>query len=77
MHEIVEGVVRDRDLVAKLRIQNFFPGMFVGDSRKFMLVKFIQYMYICGAILWQMVKLRKFWKGYCYGFDLFWVQCMH
>ena len=43
MHEIVEGVVRDRDLVAKLRIQNFFPGMFVGDSRKFMLVKISHY----------------------------------
>ena len=36
---IVEGVVRHRDLVAKIKITKFFPGMFVGDSRKFMLAK--------------------------------------
>ena len=33
--EIVEGVVRDCDLVAKLKIAIFPPGVFVGDSRKF------------------------------------------
>ena len=33
--EVVGGAVRHRDLVAKSR--NFFSGVFVGDSRKFML----------------------------------------
>ena len=32
---IVGGVVRYRDLDAKIKIANFFPGVFVGDSRKF------------------------------------------
>ena len=39
MHEVVGGVVRDCDLVAKLTIVNFFPGvfyMYIGDSQKFM-----------------------------------------
>ena len=31
MQEIVGGVVRHRDLVAKIKIAKFFPGMFVGD----------------------------------------------
>ena len=44
MREIVGCVVRYCDLV-KIKIANFFfPGMFVGDSRKFMLVKISHYM---------------------------------
>ena len=37
--EIVWGVVRRRNHVAKLKIAKFFLGLFVGDSRKFMLAK--------------------------------------
>ena len=33
-HLHVGGVVRYCDLVAKIKIAKFFPGMFVGDSRK-------------------------------------------
>ena len=39
MQEIVGGVVRYCDLVAKIKIAKFFPGVFVGDSRKFVLAK--------------------------------------
>ena len=38
MCEIVEGVVRHRDFVAKLKLQNYFLGV---DLRKFMLTKFL------------------------------------
>ena len=34
MCEIVWGVVRDCDLVTKLKIAKFFPDVFVGDSQK-------------------------------------------
>ena len=34
---IIEGVVRNRDFVAKLKLQNYFLGV---DLRKFMLTKF-------------------------------------
>ena len=46
MREIVGCVVRYCDLVVKIKITNFFffPGMFVGDSRKFMLAKNSCYM---------------------------------
>ena len=41
MREIVDGVVRDCDLVAKFKIAIFFPSVFVGaDSRKSTLAKF-------------------------------------
>ena len=40
------GVVRYRDLVAKKKSQNFFPGVFVGDSRKFVLAKISHYTVI-------------------------------
>ena len=43
MREIVGGVVRYRDLVAKIKIAIFFPGVFVGDSRKFVLAKISRY----------------------------------
>ena len=43
MREIVGGVVGYRDLVAKIKIANFFPGVFVGDSRKFVLAKISRY----------------------------------
>ena len=43
---IVEGVVRHRDLVAKIKIVKFFPGVFVGDSRKFMFAKISHYTVI-------------------------------
>ena len=44
MWEFVGGVVR-RDLVAKIKItQKFFPSVFVGDSRKFMLAKISHYV---------------------------------
>ena len=33
------GVVRYSELVAKIKIVKFFPGMFVSDLRKFMLTK--------------------------------------
>ena len=39
MRDIVGAVVRDCDLVAKLKIMKFFPGVFVGDLQEFMLVK--------------------------------------
>ena len=44
MQEIVGGVVRYRDLVAKIKITKFFPDMFVGDwqklcSRKFPVIR--------------------------------------
>ena len=43
MWEIVGGVVRYRDLVVKIKIAKFFPGVFVGDSRKFVLAKISRY----------------------------------
>ena len=44
IQEIVGGVVRHHDLVAKIKITKyFFHGMFVGDSWKFMLVKISRY----------------------------------
>ena len=43
MWEIVGGVVRYRDLVAKKKLRNFFPGMFFGDSLKFVLTKISRY----------------------------------
>ena len=49
MREIVEGVVRHRDLVAKIKIVDFFPGVFVGDSRKFVLAKIFRYTVFMGA----------------------------
>ena len=43
-HFHVGGVVRHRDLVAKIKIaKNFFSGLFVGDSRTFMLAKISRY----------------------------------
>ena len=46
MWEIVGGVVRYRDLVAKIKIAKYFPGVFVDDSRKFVLVKISRYTVI-------------------------------
>ena len=43
MQEIVGGVVKYRDLVAKIKIANIFSGVFVGDSRKFVLAKISRY----------------------------------
>ena len=43
MREIVGGVLRYRDLVAKINIAKFFPGVFFGDSRKFVLAKISHY----------------------------------
>ena len=50
--KIVGGVVLDRDQIVKLKITNFFlPGVFVSDSRKFMLAKISRYtVYILEAI---------------------------
>ena len=48
MREIVGGVVRYRDLVAKIKIAKFFPGEFVGDSRKFVLAKISRYTVLFG-----------------------------
>ena len=42
--EIVGGVVRYRDLVGKIKLAKFFPGVFVGDLRKFVLAKISRYM---------------------------------
>ena len=42
MPETVGGVVRNRDLVV-LKSQNFFPGVFIGDSQKFILMKISSY----------------------------------
>ena len=42
MREIVGGVVRYRDLVAKIKIAKFFSWR-VGDSRKFVLAKISRY----------------------------------
>ena len=42
--EIVGGVVRDHDLVAKLNIAKFLPGVFVGDSQKVIFEKISHYM---------------------------------
>ena len=52
MWEIVGGAVRYRDLVAKIKIAKFFPGVFVGDSRNLCSRKFpaIRY-YIFEVIL--------------------------
>ena len=36
--KIVEGVVRHRDFVAKLKLENYFLGV---DLRKFMIMKFL------------------------------------
>ena len=43
MRQIVGGVVRYRDLVAKIKIAKFFSCVFVGDSRKFVLAKISRY----------------------------------
>ena len=44
MRKIVGGVVRHCYLVAKIKIAKFFfSGVFVGDSRKFMLAKISRY----------------------------------
>ena len=43
MRKIVGGVVRHRDLVTEIKTTIFFPGVFVGDSRKFMLANFPLY----------------------------------
>ena len=43
MQEIIGGVVRYRDLIAKIKIAKFFPGVFVGDSHKFVLAKMSRY----------------------------------
>ena len=43
MREIVGGVVRYHDLVAKIKIAKFFPSVFVGDLRKFVLAKISRY----------------------------------
>ena len=52
MQEIVGGVVRHHDLVAKMKIAKFFLAMFVRDSRKFMLAKISHYtVYLLIAIL--------------------------
>jgi len=40
--EIVGGVVR-YPLVAKTNLRNFFPGVFDGDSQKFVLAKISRY----------------------------------
>ena len=42
--QIVGGVVIDYDLAVKLNSWNFFPGVFVGELRKFMLVKISSYV---------------------------------
>ena len=42
--EIVGDVVMNRGLVPKLKLQIFFPGVLVGDTRKFMLAKISRYM---------------------------------
>ena len=42
MWEIVGGVVRHRDPVAKVKIAKFFPGVFAGDSRKFPAIRYTQ-----------------------------------
>ena len=47
MREIVRGVVRYRDLVTKIKIAKFFPGVFVSDSQKFVLAKISHYT-VCG-----------------------------
>ena len=47
MWEIVGGVVRYCDLVAKIHTAKFFPGVFVGDSRKFVLAKISRYVVSC------------------------------
>ena len=39
MRKIIRGVTRNRDLIKNHEI--FFPGMFVGDSQKLMLTKFL------------------------------------
>ena len=43
MRETVGGLVRRSDRVAKLKTRNLFLGVFVGDSRKFMLAKISRY----------------------------------
>ena len=47
MWKIVGGVVRYRDFVVKIKKKaNFFPGVFVGDSRKFVHAKISRYTVI-------------------------------
>ena len=40
------GVVLECDQVAKLKIAKIFPGVFAGDSRKFMIAKISRYTVI-------------------------------
>ena len=58
MCEIIGSVVIDCGLGAKFKITDFFHGMFVGDSRKFMLkknlplysMKKLRYIFVCTPI---------------------------
>ena len=34
MYKLVEGVVRDHDLVTNFKMSKFYPGVFVSDLRK-------------------------------------------
>ena len=49
--EIVGGVVIGHDLVAKLKTAKIFPGMFEGDSGKFVLAKISRYT-VCLSTLY-------------------------
>ena len=44
------GVVRYSELVAKIKIVKFFPGMFVSDLRKFMLTKISCYTVVFSGL---------------------------
>ena len=59
MWEIIGGVARHHDLVAKIKIVKFFPGMFDGDSQKFMLAKIS--CYTVSSQWWEGQEMRLVW----------------
>ena len=51
----------DRDLVTKIKTAKIFSGVFVGDSRKFMLAKIFRYtVYMYNEILDQSLLCRAY-----------------
>ena len=60
MWEIVGGVVRHCDLVAKVKITKFFPWH-VGDSQKFILAKISPYTVSLVVILSDPTQKERVW----------------
>ena len=55
--EIVEGVVRHRNLVVKRKVGKFFPSVFVSDSQKFMLAKICRYTVTHSIVAVELISL--------------------